>query len=350
MAGILSSLAGGGLLSGSPLSDPETRLLMGAQLLSGGNLGEQLGGAALVAGKRRGEITKRNKTMEWLKQYNPELAQAVDSGALDPTSAAELAWKEHTEKPKQTEFEQRFAAAQSYGLDPQSPEGRSFILTGDIPKSTETGMPKRALNGIPMQDENGNFFMGQLTEDGRLIPAEMPKGYVPLDPMQRAQQGAYGKEVGEFQGSQVATAQKDVATADVALDLLDQIETHPSLDMGVGGTALFNGIPGTGGYDFQNLVEQAKSGAFLQAVQEMRGLGALSNAEGSAATAAITRMNTSTSKPAFLKAVQDYRNIVQQGKARAMANAGKAPQIGNQPPPPPQGNRRTQSGVTWTVR
>lgn len=84
-------------------------------------------------------------------------------------------------------------------------------------------------------------------------------------------------------------------------------------------SSILNNIPGTGGYDFQNLVDQAKSGAFLTAIQQMRGLGALSNAEGSTATQAVTRMNTATSEEAFLKALDDYEKIIDQGIARAQS-------------------------------
>ncbi len=78
---------------------------------------------------------------------------------------------------------------------------------------------------------------------------------------------------------------------------------------------------------WKDLVDQAKSGAFLTAVQQMRGLGALSNNEGGAATQAITRMNTATSKEAFLKALDDYEMIIDQGIARAQSRipAGAAP-------------------------
>jgi len=126
-------------------------------------------------------------------------------------------------------------------------------------------------------------------------------------------------EIGESQGKAVAAAPGDIQAGQNAIKILDQIEQSPYLSRGTGLTSLGNVVPGTGGYDFQNLVEQAKSGAFLQAIQQMRGLGSLSNAEGGAATAAITRMNTATSTEAFKKALSDYREIVQQGIDRGRA-------------------------------
>ena len=112
------------------------------------------------------------------------------------------------------------------------------------------------------------------------------------------------------------------------------------MERGTGGTSVFNRVPGTGGYDFANKVEQAKSGAFLTAIQQMRGLGALSNAEGSAATAAITRMDTATSEEAFKSALDDYEKIVRQGIERAQGRlrGGDAPT-----------GRKTSTGVQWSV-
>jgi hypothetical protein len=127
------------------------------------------------------------------------------------------------------------------------------------------------------------------------------------------------KEVGEAQGKALASAPADIQSGQNALDLIGKIRKDPYLERGTGFSSVLNSIPGTGGHDFANVVEQAKSGAFLQAIQQMRGLGSLSNAEGGAATAAITRMNTSTSTPAFLDALSDYEKIIKQGMSRAQS-------------------------------
>jgi hypothetical protein len=122
---------------------------------------------------------------------------------------------------------------------------------------------------------------------------------------------------GEVQGKQIAAAPNDIAAADIALGLVKKIRTNPALEAGTGMSSIGNYIWGTSGYDFQNLVEQSKSGAFLTAIQQMRGLGSLSNAEGQTATQAVTRMNTATSQEAFLDALNDYEGVVKLGQERA---------------------------------
>ena len=210
-------------------------------------------------------------------------------------------------------------------------------------------------------DANGDPVLLQLGDDATAVQTEMPEGvtlsktpikldagthWVILDPITRQSVGTIPKEIAEAsrqaeigtaQGKQDAAAPSDVAAADIALDLLDQIETDPNLDWGVGFTSMANVIPGTPGYDFQTRVNQAKGGAFLSAIQQLRGMGSLSNAEGATATEAVTRMNTATSKKEFLSAVRDYRRIVETGRSRAGARLGQQmPQPEPQTSIPPQ--------------
>lgn len=130
------------------------------------------------------------------------------------------------------------------------------------------------------------------------------------------------QQLGEAQGKQIAAAPSDIAAADIAIKQLDAIENDPYLERGTGLSSLANAIPGTGGYDFSSMVDQAKSGAFLTAIQQMRGMGSLSNAEGQTATAAVTRMNTAQSKEGFLSALRDYREVIKLGKERAVKRLG----------------------------
>jgi hypothetical protein len=122
---------------------------------------------------------------------------------------------------------------------------------------------------------------------------------------------------GDVQGKQIAAAPNDIAAADIALDLVNQLRRDPNRGAGTGFSSVFNWVPASPGYDYQNKVDQSKSGAFLTAIQQMRGLGALSNAEGQTATQAVTRMDTATSEQAFLAALSDYEGVVKKGRERA---------------------------------
>jgi hypothetical protein len=192
---------------------------------------------------------------------------------------------------------------------------------------------------IPYDMGDGQIGYGIPMEDGSFRPVETPEGAQFLSPFEKAYQTNAGATRGKTVTEQQLSAPSDIAAADQALDLIRQIERHPGIDRGTGFTALGNVVPGTLGYDFQNLVEQTKSGAFLTAIDQLRGMGALSNMEGQAATAAITRINTATSKEAFLKALDDYRKIVETARERAIRRVpGQvAPQPQVQPQPMQQG-------------
>jgi len=131
--------------------------------------------------------------------------------------------------------------------------------------------------------------------------------------------------VGQSEGKAIASAPADMQAAEEALNIVDQIKVNPYLERGTGLSSYGNSVPGTGGYDFQNLVDQAKSGAFLTAIQQMRGLGQLSNTEGQTATAAIARMDTATSKEAFMKALDDYERVIRRAYDKAAGRIGAAP-------------------------
>jgi len=72
---------------------------------------------------------------------------------------------------------------------------------------------------------------------------------------------------------------------------------------------------------FKKLVEQAKGGAFLQAVQALRGSGAISEKEGETATASVARMETAQNQRDFDQALADYERVIRNGVADAHRRA-----------------------------
>jgi len=237
---------------------------------------------------------------------------------------------------------QRAKLLQSQGIDPASPEGRAYIISGEWSGSGAGGASLNPVYGV---GADGQPAMVQTTKTGQAIQTKLPDGFKIskdpikvdlgthiqlIDPQTRQPIGSpilkdlagaeRAKVVGEAAGKSEASAPGDLQAGQNALSLLENIKTDPYLDRSTGMTSRFNRIPGTGGYDFQNKVEQAKSGAFLTAIQQMRGLGALSNSEGQTATAAVTRMDTATSPKAFREALADYEKIIRQGVTRAQSN------------------------------
>ncbi|MHC2481554.1 hypothetical protein [Rhizobium leguminosarum] len=337
-------------------NNSDTLLAAGAGLLGGQTAPQQVAGLAQgVAGARQ-----KNKTLEFLRQQNPELAAAVESGALTGGDAYKLFYQQKLEaqKPKNN-----FMAVGKNLYD---------ASTGQwvTPPAGGGGDAEYGLNPIYGTDAEGNTGIGQVGKDGSFHVVDT-KGFKPVGTTQNLNLGTTfqtrdragniiatapidisGKntqeEIGTAQGKAIAAAPGDLQAAQNALDMVESIRNDPYKGRGTGFSSVLNSIPGTGGYDFSNKVDQAKSGAFLTAIQQMRGLGSLSNAEGGAATAAVNRMNTATSEPEFNAALDDYEKIVRQGAARAQQRLQQGGgQVQAPPGMAPPG--ATSSGVKWSI-
>ena len=186
--------------SGGLLSDPNVRLAMGAEMLRGGTLGEQLGNG-LNAGAwfseqnktKREALEKTNKTVEWLKGINPELAQAVEMGAIDVNNAYETAVKART--PKTPNFME--VGGQLY-----NPENNQWISPPVDPNAPNGDM---GLAVVYMQGPGGDIVAGQTSKSGKLMPSQIPPGYKVLTPGDKAYQTAQGSAAGKDQGETVAS-------------------------------------------------------------------------------------------------------------------------------------------------
>lgn len=210
----------------------------------------------------------------------------------------------------------------------------------------EGGSPELGLNPQYGVDENGNPVLLQMGKDGNVVQSQLPPGvslakepirmdagteWILIDPITRQPIGRVSKNIeeteaakvrGTTQGEREVSAAGDLQAADNALYFIDSLRNDPNRERGTGLSSIFNAVPGTAGYDYQNKVKQVTSGAFLTAIENLRGLGALSNAEGQTATSAVNRMDTATSEEAFLAALDDYERIVRQGRDRALRRLG----------------------------
>jgi len=96
----------------------------------------------------------------------------------------------------------------------------------------------------------------------------------------------------------------------------------PSLSSGFGITNLF---PGSDAANFKAAFKQIEGQAFLGAIATLKGSGAISEAEGAKATAALTRMSLSQSEVEFIKAANEFKAVLQKGYTAAQQRAGVAP-------------------------
>lgn len=141
---------------------------------------------------------------------------------------------------------------------------------------------------------------------------------LPKDNYTEAFDTAAGGSAGKLTTEQAAAAPATIAAGDTALSLIDNIRNDPALSSATGFSGVvLNKIPGFDQLGFERKVEQVKAGAFLTAIKQLQGMGALSNSEGQVATAAVTRLSTALSSEDFLEALDEYEAIVKQGQDRA---------------------------------
>jgi len=97
-------------------------------------------------------------------------------------------------------------------------------------------------------------------------------------------------------------------------------------------------FPGSDTASFNKRLDQVKGGAFMEAFQNLRGGGQITEKEGEKATAAITRMDTAQSEAEFKAAAREFQGIIRKG----MDNARRQAQTGGNRPAqaPAQGQFR----------
>ena len=271
---------------------------------------------ALVGELQRGiqareTAAQRNATVEWLKSRGRDDLAAAIEGGLPAADALRIAMT-----PQETS---RGVVVGGNVVDP---------VTGKIiyqgPEQSTEPLAPAAFVALDMQAKAAGFEPG--TPEYQEFMATRGAGLA-----------AESRAIGEARGAAIAGAPVDVATADTTLQNIQEVRQHPGIDVGTGATSVANIVPGTPGYDFQNRVDQLLSGGFLTAIDQLRGMGALSNAEGQTATRAISRMDTATSKGEFLDALADYEAIVRVGRERA---ASRIEQPTTETPAPTTGGNR----------
>lgn len=105
-----------------------------------------------------------------------------------------------------------------------------------------------------------------------------------------------------------ASAQGAVDTFSTALDSLNEIEQSPGLSKAVGIRSAFPTVPGSDAANFEARLDTFKAQTFLPMVQSMKGMGALSDAEGKKLSDAVGALSPKMSEKAFRDSIGKIRN------------------------------------------
>lgn len=186
-----------GLLS--QLLDPSVALPMAGALMgqqgNGQNFGNALSAAAPAMAQQQ-LTAQTNKTGDFLRKQDPRYADMLDNG-FQPKEVYEMYLQDRKAQTAQNPFQERATAAQQYGLDPNTPEGRRFVLSGDMPSGGGDDYAQRQQAaeqyGLTPDDPRYQSFLltGKMPrEDAQPLTATDKKAILEADEMVAANENA----------------------------------------------------------------------------------------------------------------------------------------------------------------
>ena len=238
---------------------------------------------------------------------SPEAAAAYTAALFDHPVLGDVAQK----ISGQTKDQAIAAAMRDYAADPQRWMAAHVGLKGDeVMKALSGGGDKKAESDI-----------GKLLADRARLDPNDPEYAIKSQAFERAIQEKTG-----VKAKDVGTADASIANAEQSIKDIDAVLSHPELESRAGSKGfgqLAGAIPGTATRGLEKRVEQIKGEAFLNAFNMLRGGGAITDAEGKKATAAINRMDLSLSLKDFKEAADEAKAILKNGMERAQAMKAK---------------------------
>jgi hypothetical protein len=286
--------------------------------------------AKLAASRQAGSAALR-------KQGFIDLADAVDADALSMSDAWNEGFKRMQPGYGQAEMTTSMRDWQHAQANPEFADflnrNGGGVTTGYTPIQGE--YDGRAAVALPGND-------GRLYINGAPID---PDRFVPTSTFEQAANRAAGTIAGGDTTKAavgltdtIAQAERSLANLDGLLPQFDPAGkpmsgTNKGFDEQFGTIGpipqqWLGALDGSEKAGFQGRIEQVQGQAFLTAIDQLRGMGALSNAEGQTATRAITRISQKLPRDEFVKAVRELQAIVKRGVERAQAIAAQSPAAG----------------------
>jgi hypothetical protein len=107
-------------------------------------------------------------------------------------------------------------------------------------------------------------------------------------------------------------------------NLLTKLKDHKGLEgvVGVPNAYGLTHIPGTEEANFRVLLDQIKGKDFLQAFNDLKGGGQITEIEGKKATDAIARLDTAQTETEFKSAIDEFISVLDDAQANAKTKAG----------------------------
>jgi len=243
---------------------------------------------------QRTEAKARNKTVEYLRANGRgDLADMVEQNVITGKDAASVLLA----KPE----DGRTALVKNYEY---------FIAQGMTPEQAIAAVKTGSTTNVNMPKPVGTIPQGYAVQ---YDDAGNPISMSPIPGGPAATEAAAAATVAKSEGSLLAQS----ATDQIALiDDIIKDKALPSI------TGLFQGrLPPTSqaGEDLNVKIAQLQGKVFLEAFQSLKGGGAITEREGTAAAEAGARLRRTQSGPAYIEALEELKMYLDRGRRRALA-------------------------------
>ena len=121
---------------------------------------------------------------------------------------------------------------------------------------------------------------------------------------------------GEKKKVEDLTKGSQIASFDTMLGTLDRLGKHPGLSRSVGMVGAFPTMPGSESANFKAELDTFQSQAFIPMVSQLKGMGALSDAEGKKLTAAVGALNPAMGEKAFRESIDRITTEMEAARQR----------------------------------
>lgn len=120
-----------------------------------------------------------------------------------------------------------------------------------------------------------------------------------------------------------AQQESAIARFDNALSTIERVENSKGFSSAIGARIPFvENIPGSDAQETIGLIDTLKSQSFLNEIKQMKGMGALSNAEGAKLESAIASLNRNMKEEAFKRSLSTIKDYFLVAKERAKKRMG----------------------------
>jgi len=192
---------------------------------------------------------------------------------------------------KQTQRTNPLTGEVTVGASMQKTASPEALLSAETSRANNAATIANSAANARMVDERAREFNATKVEENNLKREEK----------QRAADLAKGGQIASF---------------DTMLGTLDRLAKHPGLKRSVGVMSKLPTMPGSDSANFQAELETFKSQAFVPMVAQLKGMGALSDAEGRKLTAAVGALDPNMGEKAFRESIDRIMRDMEAARAR----------------------------------